>query len=126
MLIGIGHDLQIMRELEGREGLATEGVFFTARECAHFGRAKSPIASMAGLWSAKESFFKAVPQLPRSSWTDIEIVHDERGAPSFSLHGTIASMFAARGWSARLAITHSGDYASSVVIITDDPPLTSG
>jgi holo-[acyl-carrier protein] synthase len=125
MLIGIGHDLQLVHEIAGREGLATEGVFFTERECAHVRRAKSAAVSMAGLFSAKESLYKALPEVPPSSWTDIEIVHDQRGAPSFCFHGAVGALFEKRGWSARLAITHSGDYASSVVIITCETNATA-
>jgi acyl-CoA thioester hydrolase len=73
---------------------------------------------MAGLLSAKEAVYKAIPDMPESAWTDIEVVHDRRGKPSFVFHGPVGALFSDKLWGARLSITHSGEYASSVVVIT--------
>ncbi len=117
MLIQLGHDLQVVRELSGREDLETPGVFLTESEHAYIEAQRSPLQSMAAIFSAKEAFFKAAPETPGAFWTDIEILHDERRAPFIKLHGELGKRAEKEGWSVRLSISHSGEYVSTVVLI---------
>lgn len=117
MLIGVGNDLQAIGELAAREGLSEPGIFFTEDELAYVARARLPQQTMAALFSAKEAFFKAVPDAGGGFWTDIEIAHDAHRKPFFRLHGALLRTFEEQGWSALLSISHSGDYVSTVVIV---------
>ncbi len=116
MLSGLGHDLIAIRELEGTQALREPDLFFTEYEHSHATRAVEPLVSLAGLFAAKEAFFKAVPQLRGNYWTDVEVVHDHHGAPRFRLHGALHSAVVEHGLSIHLSISHAGDYASAVVV----------
>jgi holo-[acyl-carrier protein] synthase len=116
-LIGLGHDLQVLHELKGREGLWEPGVFFTEEETARFRRSPSPEESLAAAFSSKESLFKALPRIEGWFWTDAEIHHDERHAPRFRFHGTLREHMMRHGWEAKLSISHSGGFVSTVVIV---------
>ncbi|MCA9695513.1 MAG: holo-ACP synthase [Nannocystaceae bacterium] len=122
MLIAVGHDLQLVAELAGRDDLREPGLVFTAAECARIDQSADPLRSLAGAFAAKEALFKALPALDGAFWTDMELVHDRRGAPSLRLHGVLAERFASAGWRALLSISHSGDYASAIVIVDGEAP----
>lgn len=121
MLIALGHDLQRIAELEGRADLEEPGVMFTAEECARFRRSATPAHSLAGAFACKEALFKALPQLSGGFWTDLEIVHDHRGAPRLRAGGAFAALLAREGWRVHLTISHSGEYASAVVAVVSEP-----
>lgn len=71
---------------------------------------------LAGAFSAKEAFLKAIGTGLANGlrWQDVEVVRDERGAPSYSLSGKAAESF--RG-SATLSLSHDGDYAIAVCVL---------
>jgi holo-[acyl-carrier protein] synthase len=117
MLTGLGHDLVAIRELASAEALREPGLFFTGSEHAHAARAVEPLYALAGLFAAKEAFFKAAPQLHGNYWTDVEVVHDPHGAPRFHLHGALGRALAEQGLCVHLSISHAGDYASAVVVV---------
>ncbi len=60
VLIGLGHDLQVLHELKGLEGLWEPGVFFTEQETLRFRGSPSPVESLAAGFSSKEALFKAL------------------------------------------------------------------
>lgn len=113
----LGHDLTAISELRTKPDLLAPGVFFTAAECARIERSAEPAASSAGLFAAKEALFKALRLPAGSFWTDIEVTHDPHGAPVFRFHGHAADFLREHGLVAHLSISHSGDYASAVVLI---------
>lgn len=125
MLIGIGHDIQVVSELAGRDDLWAPGVLFTEGEVAYAQASRSPLSTLAGMFSAKEAVFKAVPDAAGGFWTDIEVAHDARRAPSLCLRGALGELFEARGWAAWLSISHGGDYASAVVVIAPAASLAA-
>lgn len=117
MLIGLGHDLQAVHELEAVEGLRDPDVFFTVRELEYFARARSPRESLAACFSAKEALFKALPRVEGWFWTDAELLHDERHAPRFHFHGALREHLDREGWRVMLSMSHSGGFVSTVVIV---------
>lgn len=121
MLIALGHDLQRIAELSGRVDLEEPGLMFTTDEWARFRRSADPTHSMAGAFACKEALFKALPQISGGFWTDLEIVHDRRGAPRLRAGGAFAALLAREGWTVHLTVTHSGEYASAVVAVVADP-----
>jgi holo-[acyl-carrier protein] synthase len=121
VLIGLGHDLQALHELKDVEGLWEPGVFFTERETARFRSSPSPRESLAAGFSCKESLFKALPRVDGWFWTDAEVVHDARHAPSFCFHGALREHMERHGWTALLSISHSGGFVSTVVVLAAHP-----
>ncbi|WP_224361847.1 holo-ACP synthase [Hyalangium versicolor] len=117
MLIGLGHDLQALHELNGREGLWEPGVFFTEAETERFRTSPSPVESLAAGFSVKEALFKALPPIGGWFWTDAELHHDARHAPRFRFHGALREHMERHGWETLLSISHSGGFVSTVVIV---------
>jgi holo-[acyl-carrier protein] synthase len=118
VLIGLGHDLQALHELEAREALWEPGVFFTEAETLRFQGSASPLESLAAGFSSKEALFKALPRVEGWFWTDAELHHDERHAPRFRFHGALREHMERQGWQAMLSISHSGGFVSTVVIVS--------
>jgi holo-[acyl-carrier protein] synthase len=118
--IRIGHDLQRIGDLAGRDSLRLPGVFFTEDECCYL--AKKSIESVAGFFSAKEAVFKALPEIRGFCWSDIEINLDPNGAPRLTFYGPLQRFMQEHALAAHLSISHSGDYVSSVVLISQAAP----
>lgn len=129
-LTGLGHDLQLITELRAAQALREPGVFFTLGELRRFDSAVSPLESMAACFAAKEALFKALPPAGRAEgtwfWTDAELIHDSSGAPRFRTHQFLADYVDRRGLRVTVSISHSGGFASSVVIVTSDGPVAEG
>jgi holo-[acyl-carrier protein] synthase len=122
-LIGLGHDLQLISELEVASGLREPGVFFTEGELRRFASSVVPLQSMAGGFAAKEALFKALPATGSTwFWTDAELVHDRHGAPAFRTHGALADHLARHGLRVSVSLSHSGGFVSCVVIVTGTGP----
>lgn len=117
MLIGLGHDTQLLDEFVHARALRTPGVFFSDDECASLNDSRKSLQRLAGTFAAKEAFYKAYPVHTMFYWTDIEITHNTHGRPTFHLRGAVEKVFQEHQWSAHLSISHSGDYASAVVLI---------
>ncbi|OMI38255.1 holo-ACP synthase [Streptomyces sparsogenes] len=118
-LIGLGHDLQLISELEVASSLREPDVFFTPGELRRFASAVSPLESMAGAFAAKEALFKALPAAGETwFWTEAELVHDHRGAPRFQAHGALAGHLARHRLRVSVSLSHSGGYVSAVVMVT--------
>lgn len=118
MLIGLGHDIQIISELEAIQFLGKPGFFFTAKEVDYIKNRKKILESMAGFFSSKEAFFKALPEDVDFFWTDLEILHTKKFSPYFHFYNNLKSFIRQEKLKVQLSISHSGNYVSSVVIIT--------
>ena len=97
----------------------TERVF-TAREreyCDAKGAAAAQ--SYAGRFAAKEAFLKALKTGWRGkiTWTDIEVLSDVQGVPSFNVTGEAARLLDALGAArVHLSISHTVEHAVAQVI----------
>ena len=125
MLIGLGHDLQAVAELIGKDVVLAEGGCFTTAEAERIAHSRSPAETAAGLFAAKEAFLKAVPSIHDGFWTDIEVTHSAAGAPLLVLHGAYRELFERRRWKALLSLSHSGGFASSIVVVFADAPVAA-
>ena len=76
---------------------------FTEQEIEH---CKS-VQSFAGIFAAKEAYFKALGTGITYPITDVEVFHNENGKPYLNVN------------SADLSISHDGNYAVAVVLIND-------
>lgn len=91
---------------------------FTAKEQAYCNGKPRPHESYAGLFCAKEAAVKAVKGgfgkgvMP----IDIEVDHEDGGAPILIFHGGAISVFSK--YDAEVSISHDGDYAVAVVMLT--------
>lgn len=75
--------------------------------------------SYAGIYAAKEAFMKALGTgLRNGSWQDIEVCHDEFGAPCLSITGAFKKIMQERICTESIvSISHCREYAMSTVII---------
>jgi holo-[acyl-carrier protein] synthase len=105
---GIGIDIQSVSELVKADSIrdlkqdAELCAIFTLRELSYAAAKESPAETLAGLFAAKEALRKADSTLLSMRLTDIEILPDERGAPTFP-HSAIS-------------ISHSGGLAVAVAL----------
>ena len=82
-------------------------------------RNKGRYESYAGIYAAKEAFIKALGTgMRHGSWQDIEIGHDELGAPLIRLQDTFKDIYETLGYTdTHVSISHCKAYAMSTVIL---------
>lgn len=82
-------------------------------------RGRQADASLAGIFSAKEAFLKALGTGMRfGAWTEVEITHDEFGAPNISVSGNFGQIMKEKGLTnISVSISHCRNYAMAQVII---------
>ena len=93
---------------------------FTAAEQAYcLGRGKQSDASFAGIYAAKEAFVKALGTgFRHGTWQDMEVYHDDLGAPKLRVSGVFGDLAAKAGVTAiELSISHCRDYATATVLL---------
>mgnify|MGYP000849127401 FL=1 len=93
---------------------------YTEREIAYCESKRTGIyQSYAGIYAVKEAFLKALGTgLRYGSWHDIEVCHDEFGAPSLSITGAFKKIMQERMYiESIVSISHCRSYAMSTVII---------
>ena len=117
MIVGHGIDIQeltsIQNAVEKREGFAQR--VLTDKELERFAsiKARRQIEYLAGRWSAKEAFSKAMGTgIGKLGFQDLEVLNNERGAPYFS-----KSPFSGKVW---LSISHTDQFVTASVILEED------
>jgi holo-[acyl-carrier protein] synthase len=125
-----------MTELLGIRGLGTDLVeierfrlalarrtslserLFTEGEQEYAYEQHDPVHSLAARFGAKEATMKALGAgLGAFRFRDVEVVRDDRGAPSLQLHGAAAELANDRGVQAwQLSLTHTDTTAMAVVL----------
>ena len=82
-------------------------------------RKKGCYESYAGIYAAKEAFIKALGTgMRHGSWQDIEIYHNELGAPLIRLQDTFKEIYETLGYTEiHVSISHCKEYAMSTVIL---------
>lgn len=127
MILGVGTDIveidRITALLDaGGSGFANR--WFSAAEQAYCGARSRPAAHYAARFAAKEAVAKAL----RWRWTgpvpwrEIEIVHDEAGAPGVRLQGGLAALADAVGATRlEVSLAHGRDHATAVAVAMAGP-----
>ncbi len=95
---------------------------FTAKERMYCeGRGKQQYESLAGIFAAKEAFVKALGiGFRKGSWQEIEVDHDEWGAPVLQCTGVFKEIFEDKGYrSIQVSISHCHSCAISEVLIEE-------
>ena len=117
MIVGHGIDIEalasIQNAVEKREGFARR--VLTDKEMERFASLKGrrQIEYLAGRWSAKEAFSKAMGTgIGKLGFQDLEVLNNERGAPYFS-----KSPFSGKVW---LSISHTDQFVIASVILEED------
>ena len=77
--------------------------------------ASLPIQSLAGRFAAREAFYKALQNPELFNWEDIEIINETNGKPKFIFYNSLKEFCSTK--KIHLTITHSPEFAISVVII---------
>ncbi len=93
---------------------------FTAAELEYALPRRRAAEHLAARFAAKEAFVKALGCGLRDglSWTDIEVVNDELGAPRLRLGGCAAALLRQRNLAApHLSCSHERECAVAVVIL---------
>lgn len=83
--------------------------YFTKKEIDYINK---NINSLAGIFAAKESLLKALKVGMKYPMKDIEVDHDELGAPKFNLYNEIKKD--TENYSFSVSISHDGDYAIAI------------
>ena len=117
MIVGHGIDIEalasIQNAVEKREGFARR--VLTDKEMERFASLKGrrQIEYLAGRWSAKEAFSKAMGTgIGKLGFQELEILNNERGAPYFS-----QAPFSGKIW---LSISHTDQFVTASVILEED------
>ena len=117
MIVGHGIDIEalasIQNAVEKREGFARR--VLTDKEMERFASLKGrrQIEYLAGRWSAKEAFSKALGTgIGKLGFQDLEVLNNERGAPYFS-----KSPFSGKVW---LSISHTDQFVTASVILEEE------
>ena len=117
MIVGHGIDIEelasIQNAVEKREGFARR--VLTDKEMERFSSLKGrrQVEYLAGRWSAKEAFSKAIGTgIGKLGFQDLEVLNNERGAPYFS-----KSPFSGKVW---LSISHTDQFVTASVILEED------
>lgn len=117
MIVGHGIDIEelasIQNAVEKREGFAQR--VLTDKEMDRFASLKGrrQIEYLAGRWSAKEAFSKAMGTgIGKLGFQDLEVLNNEKGAPYFS-----KSPFSGKVW---LSISHTDQFVTASVILEED------
>ena len=117
MIVGHGIDIEalasIQNAVEKREGFARR--VLTDKEMERFTSLKGrrQVEYLAGRWSAKEAFSKAMGTgIGKLGFQDLEVLNNERGAPYFS-----KSPFSGKVW---LSISHTDQFVTASVILEEN------
>lgn len=117
MIVGHGIDIEALASMqnavEKREGFARR--VLTDKEMERFASLKGrrQIEYLAGRWSAKEAFSKAMGTgIGKLGFQELEVLNNERGVPYFS-----KSPFSGKVW---LSISHTDQFVTASVILEED------
>ncbi len=104
----LGIDLVFLPEFENKfKNIPLEKVFLPFE----LSQNKSK-ESLAGVFAAKEAFFKALGR--KENWLSVWIEKDKEGKPE------IKSLLIKENKKAQVSISHAGDYAIAAVMINDE------
>ena len=129
-IVGVGTDLtdvdDLRRALSRRPGLRHR--LFTAAEWEYSERHRDPMPHLAGRFAAKEAVMKCLRSgLGSVGFNEIEVGHDDSGAPKVSLSGRAAERadsLGVVGW--WISLTHTSTLAQSVALaVAAAPPALS-
>lgn len=124
MIIGIGTDIvkvvRIKRILNSNQSDRFCKKIFSSLEIEYAFKRNYPHEHLAGFFTIKESFVKALSLIGRKAFRlkEIQVLHADTGAPYLKLEGAAKKYFEKlNAIKAHISISHDSDYASGIVII---------
>jgi holo-[acyl-carrier protein] synthase len=93
---------------------------FTSGERKYCASTANPVQSFAGHFAAKEALVKAIPSLKSYGvdWRDIEVTHNNFGAPEFVINDSLATnLERISASSILLSISHTHETAVAMVAV---------
>lgn len=85
------------------------------------GERGKPLRSLAGRFAAKEALIKAIGDSSGVQWTDMAVVNDTLGNPSFELTGGTAALVERLGIARiHLSMSHDAGIAVAQVVLERD------
>lgn len=123
MIVSIGVDIievYRIRETLERTPRFSERVFTDAERAYCNAKGAAAAQSYAARFAAKEAFLKALQTGWRGkiAWHEIEIVNDEKGAPSLKIKGAALKIFEDSGANKiHLSVSHTTEHATATVIL---------
>lgn len=119
---GIGVDTVAMGKFQNVLVNSGDGFIenvFTPGERKYCAGTANPCQSFAGHFAAKEALKKAIPALRKKlDWRDIEVTHNDSGAPSFVLNRWLKeNMDQIAASSILLSISHTHETAVAMVAV---------
>jgi len=123
-LLGHGIDLasaERLKKILENGGDHFEKRVFSPGEAAYCRSRKDPYPHFAARFAAKEAYGKAMGLGlgAAGDMTEVEVVHNDKNAPSLRLSGRALEIFQEKGGSEIfLSLSHEGDLAMASVILT--------
>lgn len=122
MILGIGTDIiEVERVRRAVEKEHFKRRVFTDTEINYCeSRGQSAAASYAARFAAKEAFFKALGTGIVTALLEVEVVNNLRGQPEIYLYGDTKNLAQEKSVDKIfLSLSHSREYATAVVVVTD-------
>lgn len=122
MILGIGIDMieldRVIKKIDRNHGFKEK--VFSEQEIALCESKKNKGENYAARFAAKEAFLKAtgLGLMLGHELSDIEVINDDHGKPSFNLKGNFKTKAAEHHWNKiHLSLSHLQNIACAVVII---------
>ena len=115
----IGIDIQDVDRLKDYVGTDKMKRLFSPREIEYIEKKGAALETIAGMFCAKEAFFKAVGSgISFSQLTEVEITHQKTGAPYYRLSPALIKQHDLSSANIHLSISHTKTTAVAVCQIS--------
>ena len=117
MIVGHGIDIEELASIAGaverHDGFVKRVLTGSEMERFNSLKGRKQIEFLAGRWSAKEAFAKALGTgIGKLSFQDLEVLNNEKGAPYFN-----KSPFSGKVW---LSISHTDQFVTASVVLEEN------
>lgn len=121
MIYGVGIDIvkiERVRDIIDRWGDKFLRKVFTEGEISYCHEKKDPYLSFAVRFAAKEAVVKAIGSGVPVSFSDIEVITEEKGRPLIRITGGLEKFFSEKKIKyAHLSLSHEHDYGVAFVVL---------
>ena len=115
----IGVDIVEIARIQNLDAESFANKILCQREREYLDAKLKKAETLAGFFAAKEAVAKALGCgfTKDVTYKDIEVLHDENGAPICKLHGKAITLLQHKGNEIYISISHDGGYAVAAAII---------
>ena len=127
MIIGIGTDIvyipHFQKALDKMGEAGIQRLFTQGEQALAKSRPAQTLQTYAKRFAAKEAVAKAFGTgIGTVAWTEIEVVHNDKGAPQIQLYGKAAEFLRKYKGKLHLSLSDDGEYAQAFVIFESNAP----